>query len=153
MNLTPQITIKGPNWDAIAQAAVLTKQDYVKLAGIIVGGIIDRIRNSQTTANGRPLSKNSKWWTAQKLREGKYTNTLMYTGQISQAQTYNLRFEEQKCYIELLPSKLELHLKLIEISDKTGKNYRDWFGASQQDLTEIMETVSEILETKFEALK
>ena len=64
--------VHGANWfdveeidnyndpKAVEDALTLTRQDMRGFAKIIVEGITDRIRNSKTVADGRPISENSK---------------------------------------------------------------------------------------------
>ena len=54
----PQFKVKSaPNWDEIGEYLKFKDADYVRFAEIIVDGMIQRTRNEQVTADGRPYRR------------------------------------------------------------------------------------------------
>src|SRR6185369_15666141 len=96
-----------------------------------------RIRKEGVTADGQPLSQNSMWWIAQKLREGRPTNPLWYTGGLSRPETYEIRISPNRITIQLRADYEQIHIDLIQISQRTGKNYKDWFGISKSEAAAV----------------
>src|SRR6185369_6780500 len=107
----PQFKVKSaPNWDEIGEYLKFKDADYVRFAEIIVDGMIQRTRNEQVTADGRPLSKNSRWWTAQKLRKGSRgaLQSLVDSGKLTEATTYQVVLSEG-VQLQLTPDYTEIH--------------------------------------------
>jgi hypothetical protein len=101
----------------------------------------------------RPLAENSSRWRAQKEREGRPTSPLQYKGGLRNPSYYDVIVENDVIIISLIPSYRQIHLDLIEISEATGKNYKDWFGIAVTDIKmivkEFKKMIGEILEEFF----
>ena len=139
------------DWDQIVNSLIFDDNDFILMAKIVVKGITDRILDGRT-ANEESLDENSPMWLAKKMREGRNTAPLQYTGELSKSHSYNLVITERNVMIELLPSKRQLHLDLIDISERTGKNYKDFFAMSSGDIIAIMALAEEILADKLSNL-
>jgi hypothetical protein len=150
--MTPSVNIIQPDWEAIGNAISLTRDDMRGFAKIIVEGITDRIRNSKTVASGRPISENSKWWIAQKHREGAPTDPLQYKGNLRQPSSYEIAFEGQTCIIRMIGSETQIHIKLQEISRQTGKNYQEWFGIAEIDELRIQDALEGLIKQKLQKI-
>jgi hypothetical protein len=140
-----------PDWDALFEKLKFTEREYIRLIKVIVNGMIDRIKNQETSL-GEPLDENSPRWIATKMNLNAPPNPLQFTGGLTEGGTYQLEFDENNAYITLIPSYREIHLDLIEISERTGKNYRDWFGIHEDDVEIIMEIAKEFLNRKIREL-
>jgi hypothetical protein len=139
--------ITMPDFGAIADLVKFEEADYVLFAKIIVDGITSRIL-AGVTADGEALDENSLGWIAQKLREGRFTGPLQYTGGLREARTYQVAFDGELATIELIGSYKRIHIDLNEISDRTGKNYSAWFGIAAEDIGYIMAEAELILAEK-----
>lgn len=136
-----------PDFEEIERALKINEYDMAALAELIVDGMIERIK-AQQTADGEILSENSKWWAGVKLRQGYPTSPLQYKGGLIRHDTYQLTMEGGSMMIQLIPSYREIHLDLIEISETTGKNYKDWFGIAEEDMEVVEAELKRILTTK-----
>ena len=140
------------NWDNIFDKMIFNHNEIKHLASMIIEGMTDRIIN-QITADGRPLDANSASWQAQKQEEGKGVQTLIYTGGLKDVSTYQIKINDEKVSIELEPGYRDIHLNLIEISEATGKNYKDWFGIAPIDIEIIMDEARYIIQEKLRLLR
>jgi hypothetical protein len=146
--ITSNYNIQLPNFELLEAQNIISENDYVAMARIIVKGITSRIRDKEITAEGQPLDENSIAWQRQKLRKGRSTRPLQYRGVLREPSSYQLVFEENTASITLIPSETQIHLDLIDISLKTGKNYADWFGIHEDDIKEMEQEITNIIAEK-----
>ena len=141
------ITGSGIDEQEIIDALALDEFDMISFGEIIIQEIVTNILN-QKTADGRPLSLNSRSWQAKKLRESRLPWPLQYTGKLAQESTFRIEREGENLIVVLEPDYRDIHLNLIEISEKTGKNYQDFFGITETAGKKIEKEFSQIIEAK-----
>lgn len=139
------------DWDGMLQELTYTTEDLFELGEIIINGIVDGILD-QTTPKGEPLDQGSRRTLAKKLREGKPLLSLQDTGKLRNPATYRITKTPNSIIIHLEPAYRDVHLDLIAISEKTGKNYRDFFDISQETADKLMKKAEMILEQKLERI-
>lgn len=147
------VSIQMPDFDGMIEEIRFEEIDIVAFAEIIIDGMTSRILEG-VTAEGEALDENSLGWVAQKLREGRFTAPLQYTGGLRDANAgaYVIAFNGETATIELAGNYRQIHVDLINISNRTGKNYKDWFGINQEDIDIIMEEAAEIIKEKLRRL-
>lgn len=138
------------DWDSFIKKIMFTKKELEAIGEFIINGITQRVLTG-VTADNETLDENSRRWIAQKLREGRPTSPLQYKGGIINKDSYIITIlEDGFIRIEMIPSYRDIHLELIEISEVTGKNYRDWFGISDKDKEAIREILTNVITDRIE---
>lgn len=145
--MSAEITFHNVDWDELLDELLLKKKDLEKIAKMIIRRISRRVVKGET-ATGRPLDQNSPAWKAQKLREGKPILPLQYQGGIRNPDFYDFTIKDDIITIKMIPSYRDIHLDLVDISERTGKNYRDWFGIHERDHAVVAQAIAETIHDK-----
>jgi len=140
------------DWNRIEKALEFTPSEKFEIGFEVIQHIVDGIIE-QVTYKGQPLDINSKRRLSQKMRLGRPLKSLIFTGHLSNKSSYEVNLKQGSLSITLEEGYQPVHLDLINISAKTGKNYKDFFGVSKEAWDEVMKLATEMLVEKLKGLK
>jgi hypothetical protein len=150
--MSTQFNFQNIDWNSISSQVDFSKEDLQRVGKFLVRRMTSRVMR-QLTATGRPLDQNSVRWLSQKLREGKPTLPLQYTGGIRNPSFYEVEILPGNIMrIQMIPSYRNIHLDLVDISEETGKNYRDWFGIGAEDVPLVVDIITETIMARLQEL-
>lgn len=143
--MSAQFNFTNIDWNLVAKQIEFDKADMKKIGKFLIRRMTNRVLK-QLTATGRPLDRNSERWIAQKLRVGAPTLPLQYRGGIRNPSFYEVEvLSKDTLRIRMIPSYRDIHLDLVDISEQTGKNYKDWFGIGASDIPLVVDIITETL--------